>query len=111
MDHISSFPEAKGVVSVDYHYHYVDFATYGQPQPFYINTVREPVSRLLSQYDYARRGPRSAAKIADDVRHYGDKSIEECLVLYMACNCTGNCHHNIQVGGEGGVAGGRGGGC
>lgn len=65
---------------------FLDFERWGLPKPVYIGTIREPMARLLSHYDYLQAGPRSAVSL---FRHKMpgrvDKapSFETCVRNYM----------------------------
>lgn len=59
----------------DHHVFFVDFERYGEPQPTYINMLRDPVDRYVSQYTFWRQlgdiGPPIREKNID---------LEQCLV-------------------------------
>eukprot|EP00730_Choanoeca_flexa_P012734 TRINITY_DN4568_c0_g1_i2.p1 TRINITY_DN4568_c0_g1~~TRINITY_DN4568_c0_g1_i2.p1 ORF type:complete len:296 (+),score=37.68 TRINITY_DN4568_c0_g1_i2:143-1030(+) len=38
------------------HFPWMDFTQFGYPQPLYINTLRDPIERAASAYEYARVG-------------------------------------------------------
>eukprot|EP00798_Chlamydomonas_sp_ICE-L_P001629 gene1629-33019_t len=47
---------------IDFHFRFVDFEMLNETAPVYFNTIRNPVSRIISHYFYARFGPRSPSK-------------------------------------------------
>lgn len=45
----------------------------------YINVVRQPFDRAVSNYCYARYGPRSVASMEEYIRRFGNKTFDECV--------------------------------
>ncbi|KAG1679620.1 hypothetical protein FOA52_006137 [Chlamydomonas sp. UWO 241] len=79
---------------VDFHFPYVNFshpAVRQRAAPIHINTLREPVARLLSSYHYARSGPRPLHLRTRFVHDYGNLTVDACVALYRECGCAGDC--------------------
>ncbi|GAX83133.1 hypothetical protein CEUSTIGMA_g10559.t1 [Chlamydomonas eustigma] len=75
---------------VDFHFAYLRFVA--NTAPIHINIVREPISRLISHYNYMRFGSeRKSENRRDYIREYGALSIQECIDLYFTCQCVGDC--------------------
>jgi len=85
---ILSFPNGSDAV-IDYHFAYINFGT---KLPIHINMVREPISRLISHYNYMRYGVQRRPEDAQAyIKKFGNLSIDECLDLYHLCSCEGDC--------------------
>ena len=90
--HFARLPRQAGrAVCVDYHFPYINFTALGMRQPLYINTLRDPVERIISAHYYGRYGPRDGERRRFWLHHFGSLSLEQCVDLYQACNCTGTC--------------------
>lgn len=51
VENISNFEDGTAFVS---HMNYLNFTDFDQPQPIYINMVRDPIERVISWYYYVR---------------------------------------------------------
>ncbi|XP_072036477.1 uronyl 2-sulfotransferase-like [Amphiura filiformis] len=72
------------------HLHYVNFTDYGGKPPVYINIIRDPFARMVSQYYFKRFGD---GKQTDKNRFSGPEeeryqTFDEC-VLKQKAECTG----------------------
>nr|XP_054753124.1 uronyl 2-sulfotransferase-like [Lytechinus pictus] len=69
------------------HLYFVDFRRYGAAQPKYINIIRDPLSRMVSQYYFQRFGDGKS----EDRNYQGDamhQTFDEC-VLQNKVECYG----------------------
>ncbi|GAX83132.1 hypothetical protein CEUSTIGMA_g10558.t1 [Chlamydomonas eustigma] len=87
-DRILKFSNGSDAV-IDYHFAYINFGT---QLPLHINMVREPISRLISHYNYMRYGLQRRLEDTNLYIHkFGNLTIDECLDLYLQCSCEGDC--------------------
>ena len=75
------------------HIYYVNFTRNGFEQPDYINMMREPSARYISQY-YFWRGLKTP--FGDDVRNM-KKTVEDCLLLSRFSSVYGCPRLNYQT--------------
>eukprot|EP00736_Rhodelphis_marinus_P007722 Rmarinus@m.14199 len=70
-------------VLLDMHLHYIpydEFEIRGFPRPMWINTIRDPVERLMSLYDYERWGDREPGFTEDKLSNpLADMTFDECV--------------------------------
>lgn len=70
----------------DRHVYFVNFTNYSLPMPVYINTFREPLSRLVSQYYFTRLvSQQTSGRYSESER---EESFEAC-VLKEGSECLG----------------------
>lgn len=51
------------------HIHFVDFAKFGQPQPVYINLIRDPLQRMVSWYYFRRYQEGHEREMPEEMRN------------------------------------------
>lgn len=72
------------------HIHYIDFAKYGMAPPIYINMIRDPIDRFISQYYFQRYGDgvKAQGRKAGPWKN-GEKSmdINDCILMnHSSCS-------------------------
>ncbi|XP_030831588.1 uronyl 2-sulfotransferase [Strongylocentrotus purpuratus] len=68
------------------HIHFIDYSRHQMPQPLYINIIRDPLDRMVSQYYYSRFGDeRSTGHIKGKYQY---QTFDEC-VLSGSEECLG----------------------
>lgn len=78
----------------DRHFYFVNFSEYGYPMPAYINTFRDPLQRLISDYYFRRlKSNVSKDKFSQEEQN---RTFESCVSAGIS-DCVGEGATNILV--------------
>lgn len=83
---VASFAKLKRRTVFSAHGWYLNFQKWGQPRPVYVGTIRDPIVRLISHYNYIHFGPRSQWSV---LRHGQDAAappFEQCIEGFLEDN-------------------------
>ena len=86
---VVSFIENMQTPAVYYqHVHYINFAKFGQLQPVYINMIRDPIERFVSNYHFNRFGDHFAnMDRMEDSNPQKEMNINDCILTnHTECN-------------------------
>ncbi|XP_018497330.1 uronyl 2-sulfotransferase [Galendromus occidentalis] len=77
----ASVVESEAPVTFDRHVHFVNFNSLGFDSPIFINMVRDPVERIISDYYYRRSVARKHidSYAVTPSKFWLEKSLEECI--------------------------------
>lgn len=67
------------------HFFYIDFAQVPGPLPVYINTVRDPVERMFSEYQWQRRNPQEIQNLWRETKT-GSMTFDDCIAKHWETN-------------------------
>lgn len=65
---------------------FLDMQRWGYPRPVYIGTIRLPLVRLLSHYNYLHFGPRSIWSVSRHGQDTTAPSFDDCISEYLQGN-------------------------
>ncbi|XP_072035446.1 uronyl 2-sulfotransferase-like [Amphiura filiformis] len=90
---VYSIEQFKTPFLVQRHLYYVDFTYYGAKPPVYINIIRDPLARMVSQYYFRRFGDGKIINGTHKDRYSGpeeerNQTFDDC-VLRSKWECTG----------------------
>ncbi|XP_013794359.1 heparan sulfate 2-O-sulfotransferase pipe-like [Limulus polyphemus] len=73
----------------DRHVYFTDFSKFGYQNPLYINTMRDPVEKIISRFFYWRSPGlsifeelKSAGKVHSNKSHWLSKNFEQCVLTH-----------------------------
>ncbi|CAF1627286.1 unnamed protein product [Adineta ricciae] len=82
----SDILNAKAPVLYERHMYFVDFNALKYPQPVYINIIRDPVKRIISQYYWTRQSCREENRCYLDMKYFNE-TLDECVQRRSASEC------------------------
>ena len=69
------------------HMYFIDFQAFQQPWPVYINIIRDPVDRVVSEYYWTRKICREENRCYFDTSYLND-TLDECVGRLSADECV-----------------------
>ncbi|CAH1784045.1 unnamed protein product [Owenia fusiformis] len=77
VDFVKKFEGIASPMVYDRHLWFINFTMYGEPMPYYINILRDPLERYASHYYYQRQ--INPLKVGVFTKYQKNESLEHCL--------------------------------